>query len=276
MASNNDPRNAITVFGKLDTPPTGQQAEPLTIDLTAIDARIDPPEDHAADPAAESAAVPPPPAGPAWRDRLGALAASLVAAVLVGAFAGGVATFEIARHAMPADPSAALAGETHALKQQVAQLTGELAAFKAGTESADRAASRQLARIGERLDRAEKAQAEPAARIARIAESVDRLERRAVSPDITGSVTTVEKQPAKPPEVEGWKLLDYHGGRALVENRSGRIYDVGPGSSLPGVGKIETIKRVDGKVVVATAKGVITSSLEPSPPPRRRTYYMPY
>jgi hypothetical protein len=266
MASDNESSNAITVFGKLDPLRTGGEAEPLTIDLTAIEARIDPAADAASD------AEAPPPPSQAWRDRLGALAASLVAAVLVGAFAGGVATFEIARHAMPSEPSAALADETEKLKQQVARLTGELTAFKAGAESADQMTTQQLAKIGQRLDRAEKAQAEPVARIARIAETVDRLERRAAA-DVTGSVTTIEKQPAKPPEVEGWTLREYYAGRALVESRSGRLYDVRRGSTLPGVGKIESIKHGDGKVVITTPKGVITTSLEP---PRRPFYRLPY
>ena len=52
----------------------------------------------------------------------------------------------------------------------------------------------------------------------------------------------------------------------MLENRNGTLYEVGPGSNLPGVGKVETIKRIDGKVVVTTPKGTITSALEP---PRR-------
>ena len=106
-------------------------------------------------------------------------------------------------------------------------------------------------------------------------ETLDRLERRtasAAAPDVTGSVTSVEKQQSKPPVIEGWTLRDYYAGRAVLENRNGRLYEVGPGSNLPGVGQIETIKRVDGKVVVTTPKGIITSSLEP---PRRPAYHMP-
>ena len=67
------------------------------------------------------------------------------------------------------------------------------------------------------------------------------------------------------------KLRDYYAGRALLESRSGTLFEVGPGSNLPGVGKIETIKRVDGKVVVTTPKGTIAAALDPP----RRPYYMP-
>ena len=42
-----------------------------------------------------------------------------------------------------------------------------------------------------------------------------------------------------------------------------------PGSNVPGLGKVETIKRENGKVVVVTASGIIAASLEP----RRPNYY---
>ncbi len=41
-------------------------------------------------------------------------------------------------------------------------------------------------------------------------------------------------------------------------------------SNVPGLGKVETIKRENGKVVVVTAGGIIAASLEP----RRPSYYM--
>ena len=274
--TNNEIKNAITIFGKLDAPQTGPSAEPLTIDLSAIEATIEPPKAEAVGPdvaaAAAAAAVAPEQGALRW-DKYFPLAASLVAALLIGAVAGGAATYEVSRDAPPA--AAALSDETRRLQERVAQLSGELAAFKSGVEAANRAASQQLAKIGERLERAEKAQSEPATKLAKIAESLDRLERRAAplpAPDVTGAVTSIEKQQSKPPAVEGWKLRDYYAGRAVLENRNGTLFEVGPGSMLPGVGKVETVKRVDGKVVVTTPKGVITSSLEP---PRRPPYYRP-
>lgn len=262
-------KNAITIFGKLDAPQTGQ-SDPLTIDLTAIETKIEPPKAEAIGPDADAAAPGSQADGFRW-DKFAPLAASLAAALLVGAFAGGAATYELARQAMPVLPASAISEETQALQDKVAKLSGELATFKSGVETANRAASQQLAKIGERIERAEKAQAEPAAKIGKIAESLDRLERRsaaaqAPAADITGSVTSVEKQQGKPVVLEGWKLRDYYAGRALLESRSGTLFEVSPGSNLPGIGKIETIKRVDGKVVVTTPKGTIAAVLDP---PRR-------
>jgi hypothetical protein len=202
------------------------------------------------------------------------LAASVALALIVGALAGTAATIGLSNDA-PAAANIVLSDETRTLREREVRLSGELAALKTGIDTANRSSATQLTRIGERLDRAEKAQAEPAARLAKIVESLDRLERRTASaaspapapvPDVTGAVTSIEKQQAKPPALEGWRLLDFYAGRAVLESRNGTLFEVGPGSTLPGVGKIETIKRIDGKVVVTTPKGIITSALEP---PRR-------
>ena len=86
--------------------------------------------------------------------------------------------------------------------------------------------------------------------------------------DITGSVAP--KDESKPQVVEGWRLRDYYDGRAVVENRNGTLYKIGPGANVPGLGKVESIKREHGKVTVVTASGIIASS-----PEQRRPTYMP-
>jgi hypothetical protein len=58
--------------------------------------------------------------------------------------------------------------------------------------------------------------------------------------------------------VDGWILRNVSGGSALVEGRPGLI-QVMPGDSLPGVGRVETIKREDGRWVVVTAAGLIVT-----------------
>ena len=59
--------------------------------------------------------------------------------------------------------------------------------------------------------------------------------------------------------VEDWVVQDVRGGRALVEGRYGGLFEVGAGSILPGLGRVEAVKRQDGQWVVVTARGVITS-----------------
>ena len=127
-----------------------------------------------------------------------------------------------------------------------------------------------MSKINERFDRAERAQAEPAAKIAALTETVTRLEKRitanaeAAARDVTGSVpdrtatTAAVKDQSKPVIVEGWVLRDIYRGRALVESRNG-LYEVRPGGNLPGIGKVETITQQNGRWVVVTPKGLIVS-----------------
>ena len=215
------------------------------------------------------------PIAPAVPRRRLPLAAAIAVALAVGAIAGAAATTALLRD--PA-PSAAAADATHALQSSVTQLGNELATLKAGIANTQRATSAQFGKLTERLDRAEKAQAEPAAKLAKlqekIQESLDRLDRRpqqaaaAPAPDITGSVTP-PKEESKPQIAEGWRLRDFFDGRAIVESRNGTLFRVGPGSNVPGLGKVETIKRENGKIVVVTANGIIAASLEE----RRPGYY---
>ena len=54
-------------------------------------------------------------------------------------------------------------------------------------------------------------------------------------------------------------MQDVRRGRALVESREGGMFVVTTGASLPGLGRVEAIKRQDGQWVVVTARGMITS-----------------
>jgi hypothetical protein len=226
--------------------------------------------------------------------RFALLAASVA---LAAAFGGVIGSFGLtaAARLLPEPAKAAAIDETPALKNSIAELAAELGALKASIEAATKGASSQFSRISERVERAERAHGEPAARLAKIAESLDRLERRVTAapavppapaataapvPETTGSTSSASadsktpadskaaseskaagesKDAAKPGIVTGWIIRDVHRGRiALLENRYG-IYEVEPGSNVPGVGRVESIKRQDGRWVVVTPKGLITS-----------------
>jgi len=198
-------------------------------------------------------------------------------AAALGAVAGAATTASLLRDpSPPADVMAANANR--ALQDSVAQLGSELATLKAGIASAQRNTSTQFGKLAERLDRAEKAQAEPVGKLAKLQESIDRLEQRqqhaaapvaasVPAPEVTGSVAP--KEEPRPQVAEGWRLRDFYDGRAIVEGRNGMLFRVGPGSNVPGLGRVEAIKHENGKVVVVTASGIIAASLEP----RRPSYY---
>ena len=94
-----------------------------------------------------------------------------------------------------------------------------------------------------------------------------------VPKDVTGSVappsaaaSTPSASPnaaAKPevarlPTVEGWVLRDVGHGGALIENRRG-VFEIYAGDSIPGVGRVDAIRKQDGRWVVVTSKGLIVS-----------------
>jgi hypothetical protein len=200
-------------------------------------------------------------AAPMRSPRFALLAASIALAALFGAFVGSLSASGFA-HLWPA-------GEGHSGTAEAGAPTvkadlAELGALKSNLEGAIRNANGQLAKIAERLDHVERAQIDPTLKIAHIADTVDRLDKRgAAASDITGTIPAAQPSAAdaKPSEriLQDWIVEDVRRGRALVLNRYGGVFDVSSGSVLPGLGRVETIKREDGEWIVVTARGLITS-----------------
>jgi hypothetical protein len=206
------------------------------------------------------------------------LAASLMLSAVIGGLAGAAATVTWSNDESSTAAIAAT-NANRALRDNVNKLESEIATLRTAMASVQRTAGTQIGKLSERVDRAEKAQAEPAAKLAKVMETVERLEHRASQqaaapatqpvPDATGSVAA--KQDTKPPLAEGWRLLDVYGSYAIVENHNGRLFEVTTGSNLPSLGRVESIKREDGKVMVVTRNGIIAGSIEP----RRRSGSLP-
>lgn len=191
--------------------------------------------------------------------RVSVLAASIAVSAALGSMVGAWAAVVLVKP--PADPVATMIASTE--KDTVARLSADIASLKASVDIMVKNSAAQYARITERVERNEKAQGEPAAKIARLADAVEKLERKAAAapapadPDITGSI--VPKQQDKPSVVTGWVLREVFDGAAMVESRYG-LYEVVPGANLPGLGRVQTIRRQDGRWVVVTPKGLIVSS----------------
>ena len=60
------------------------------------------------------------------------------------------------------------------------------------------------------------------------------------------------------PTVEGWVLRDVAKGSALIESRRG-LFEVFAGDNIPGVGRVDAIRKQDGRWVVVTSKGLIVA-----------------
>jgi hypothetical protein len=207
--------------------------------------------------------------------RLSALAAVVALAVVAGALGGALATAGFAHFA---GDDATSAG-TRALEASVARIDADILALRAGLEQTARQGMNQFNKTSDRLDKVEKAQAEPAAKLAKLSDAVDKLRAApvaavpvaatpAAAKDVTGSIAPAAGAPvplpapkpevARLPTVEGWVLRNVANGGALIESRQG-IYEVYAGDPVPGLGKIDAIRRQDGRWVVVTSKGLVVA-----------------
>jgi hypothetical protein len=210
--------------------------------------------------------------------RLSALAAVVALAALAGALGGALATVGLTHFA---GSDSASSGNLM-LEASVARIDADILALKASVEHTSKLGLAQFNKTGDRLDKVEKAQSEPAAKLAKLSEAVDKL--RAVPPaaptpvaaapvaakEVTGSIAAPAAAaapvplPAPKPEVarlptlEGWVLRDVANGSALIEGRRG-MYEVYAGDAVPGLGRVDAIRKQDGRWVVVTSKGLVVA-----------------
>jgi hypothetical protein len=190
------------------------------------------------------------------------LAASLVLAAAFGGILGAVATASLGRSGPATGMVAGRTGleEFQALKEQVVQARVDLAALKVSIDAGNRSANAHLTRIGERIDRVERSQVEPAAKLNKALDTLDRLARldaATQSRDVTGTIAPPAAGAGRPPgALDGWVLRDVRRGTALIEGRMG-IIEVDQGDVVPGLGRVEAIRKQDGRWVVVTPRGLI-------------------
>lgn len=200
--------------------------------------------------------------------RFALLAASIAAAAALGSFVGSLSASGIS-HLMAGAADNSNVTAASALQAAAKAELAELAALKAGLDGASRSANGQFAKLADRLDRAERVQIESATKLARVADAADGMEKKmaaaaaaAAVPQVTGSIAN--SPPATPAEAKlpdkilrDWIVQDVRAGHALVENRYGGVFNIAAGGVLPGLGRVETIKRQDGQWIVVTAGGLI-------------------
>ena len=184
------------------------------------------------------------------------LAACLALAAALGGMVGALAAYSLARPVGPAVIATGSIGneEFHVLKENVVQARVDLAALKASVDAANRNGNAQLTKVAERIERMERTQAEPAARLSKAAENLERIVRT----ETTGALVPPQPVGPRPGGPDAWVLRDVRHGTAIIEGRTGTI-EVDPGDVVPGMGRVEDIRKQDGRWVVLTSKGVITS-----------------
>jgi hypothetical protein len=217
-----------------------------------------------------------PSSGMFGKRRVSALAAVVALAAITGALGGALATASLG-HLASDDSRIA---SSHALEAQVAQLDADLAAVKASVEHTSKVSMTQFNKAYDRLDKVEKAQLEPAVKLAKLSEAVDKLRAAPAAPAIvaaapaaakdvtvTGSISppaaaapasAPKAEVARLPTVDSWVLRDVAHGSALIEGRQG-VFEVYAGDRIPGVGRVDAIRRQDGHWAVVTTKGLIVA-----------------
>ncbi|QND72423.1 hypothetical protein [Tardiphaga robiniae] len=212
----------------------------------------------------------------AGRSRMMAIAAMIALGITVGAVGGSVAMSGLGKLFAADDTKST----NQALEDHIARLDGELSALKAEVDRNAKQSIAARAKSAERLDKLEKAQAEPAAKLAKLSETVEKLRTTpppaatpapapapvasAPAKEVTGSINAPVPTPAPKPEVarlpmvEGWRIIDIAGGGATIEGRAG-IFEVYAGDPVPGLGRVDAIRKQDGRWTVVTSRGLIVA-----------------
>jgi hypothetical protein len=190
-------------------------------------------------------------------NRFTLLAACLALAAALGGMIGALAAFTISR-----PQAVAVLGEgkltpeeIQTLKENVVQARVELAALKASLDAGNRGATTQLTKIAERVERIERNASEPTAKLNKAADALERLARS----ELTGSIAPPQAIGGGAGKVDGWVLRDVRRGVAFLEGRAGTI-EVEQGDLVPGLGRVDAIRKQDGRWIVVTSKGVISAA----------------
>jgi hypothetical protein len=206
-----------------------------------------------------------------------------IAAVVAGALGGGFATATFMHGG--SDVAAAGGGSQPTLEASLSRIDADVQALKAGLEHTSKVGMSQFNKTSDRLDKLERAQAEPTAKLAKLSEAVDKLRvapavpasaataaASAASKETTGSITPSQQAAATPgapkadakteisrlPTLDDWVLRDVAYGGALIDGRHG-VYEVYAGDVVPGLGRVDAIRRQDGRWVVVTSRGLIVA-----------------
>jgi hypothetical protein len=148
---------------------------------------------------------------------------------------------------------------------------------KAQGELAKAVKPSELQKLSEAVERLRTAQASATPAAARERETTAARETAARERETTASIAPATSQPAamtaagvpaqsaaagpavgRLPVVEGWVLRDVGRGGALIEGRQG-LYEVYAGDPVPGLGKVDAIRKQDGRWVVVTTKGLVVA-----------------
>jgi hypothetical protein len=189
------------------------------------------------------------------------LAASVAVAGALGAIVGAAASGTFAPKPAP-QVNVATLDDRKVLEQQIARLNSQLTTLKTNLEAANKTSIAQIAKISERADRIERnVTAEivtgsiSAPQTVPVAPAVTPLPTPRPAPRIAAPEV---QQPARQQIIQDWAIREARDGYVYVQGH-GDVYQVVAGAPLPGLGTVESIRRMDGRWVVTTPRGIIVS-----------------
>jgi hypothetical protein len=229
--------NAVGTQAPNTTSPGVKARKPRRTETKASD-RAPPPPPRERQVAPQSPSTSPSRESPG--SKRGPLAATMAIVACFGGIAGSLATIGAAKYLPVAVVPFAIANSD--LVHRLAHIDLELAALKASIATS----------AAKDEGRGEDQSSSLPEQGAKVANDTTGPMPEAPSPPVSTASSETDSV------VDGWVLRNVSGGSALVEGRPGLI-QVMPGDSLPGVGRVETIKREDGRWVVVTARGLIVS-----------------
>jgi hypothetical protein len=187
----------------------------------------------------EEAEVPPAPTR-----RSPSMVSIIAVAALIGALSGAGTTWGVGYFAKDDQTKLAMASRDRSIDNAIAQVSSEIQTLKMNADSVAKANATKLAKLNDVLDKL-----------------------KTPASDITGSIAAPAAPPAPPtpvaqvgrlPTIDGWTLREVADGGATIEGRQG-VFEVYPGDPLPGVGRVNAIRRQDGRWVVVTDRGLIVA-----------------
>lgn len=204
------------------------------------------------------------------------IAASVALGAAFGAIVGAYATGGLADKPQI---SVAAQEENKAMQQSVAKLAKEVTTLKANLDAANKRAQVQTASLEKKLheqnERLKKEAADvtgsisapqttAAATVQAAVTTVDvptprPAPSRVATANVVPPAIPASVQPVRPTVVRDWSIRGASNGYVYVQGRFGDIYQIVPGAPLPGLGPVESIRRMDGRWVVKTPKGIIVS-----------------
>ncbi len=195
------------------------------------------------------------------------LAASVAIGAAIGAIVGAYATGGLADKPQV---NVAAQEENKAMQQSVAKLAKEVTTLKANLDAANKRAQMQTASLEKKLHE----QSEQMKKESDITGSISAPQTttavvdvptprpaplRVATANVVPPAIPASVQPVRPTVVRNWSIRGASNGYVYVQGQFGDVYQIVPGAPLPGLGPVESIRRLDGRWVVQTPKGIIVS-----------------